>query len=61
MFYKDSDISWHINYALSQGKSITEDDAKAMIDFYDECQRLNNDRDSIDNENDTDDDDDVDE
>ena len=48
MFYKDSDISWHINYALSQGKSITEDDAKAMIDFYDECQRLNNDRDEID-------------
>lgn len=48
MYYKDSDISWHINYQLSQGNVISEDDAKAMIDFYDECQRLNNDRDDID-------------
>lgn len=54
MFYKDSDISWHINYALSQGKVITVDDAKSIIDFYDEIQRLNNDIDCDDCDIDTD-------
>lgn len=49
MFYKDFDIEWYINYHVSTGRIITTEDAKLMIDFADEINRLHDDKDDEDN------------
>jgi hypothetical protein len=49
MFYKDSDIEWYINYHASTGRIITVEEAKLMIDFHDEVNRLHDDKDYEDN------------